>query len=150
VDQLKRVVILVAVSIAVLAASAGLASAANRPAKLQLRRTNLGKILVNRAGFTLYAFAKDRRGKDVCASINDCLAIWPALVTKGKPMIGPGIQRSLVGTITVPHVGRQITYAGHPLYMYIGDSGPGQTSYVGQIQFGGRWSAVTAGGRLVK
>jgi predicted lipoprotein with Yx(FWY)xxD motif len=153
VDQLKRVVILIAVSIAAFAASAGLASAGNRPAKLQLRETDKGKILVNRAGFTLYAFSKDKRGTDMCAAIKipvDCLMVWPALVTKGRPMIGSGVKRSLVGTIMIPHVGRQVTYAGHPLYMYVGDGAPGETSYVGAFQFGGRWSAVTAGGRLVK
>jgi predicted lipoprotein with Yx(FWY)xxD motif len=149
VDQLKRIVVLAAVSILALAAGGGLASANSRPAKLKLRNTRVGKILVNGAGFTLYAFSRDKPRKDECVSIKICISVWPALTTSGRPIAGPGVKRSLIGTITVPHVGRQITYAGHPLYLYVGDTGPGQTSYVGAFQLGGRWSALAAGGRLV-
>jgi hypothetical protein len=54
-----------------------------------------------------------------------------------------------VGTIMVGGA-RQVTYAGHPLYTYIGDAGPGDTSYVGQSQFGGKWFALNATGQIVK
>ena len=60
------------------------------------------------------------------------------------------MRRSLLGTIKLPNGARQVTYAGHPLYTYIGDSGPGDTSYVGVSQFGGRWFALTAAGHIVK
>jgi predicted lipoprotein with Yx(FWY)xxD motif len=46
--------------------------------------------------------------------------------------------------------GKQVTYAGHPLYTYSGDSGPGQTSYVGAKSFGGTWYAINASGGTVK
>ncbi|MFI4993711.1 MAG: hypothetical protein ACHQCH_08880 [Solirubrobacterales bacterium] len=46
--------------------------------------------------------------------------------------------------------GKQVTYAGHPLYTYSGDSGPGETSYVGEKQFGGTWYAINASGHTVK
>jgi hypothetical protein len=71
------------------------------------------------------------------------------VTSAGTPTLGPGVKRTLVGTIKVGGV-RQLTYAGHPLYTYIGDSGPGDTSYVGQSQFGGRWFALNAAGHVVK
>ena len=46
--------------------------------------------------------------------------------------------------------GNQVTYAGHPLYTYTGDSGPGKTSYVGVKAFGGAWYALNASGGAVK
>lgn len=121
-----------------------------RGAKLQLRHTSLGQILVNGAGHTVYAFTRDSRNHDRCATISGCTGIWPLLTTGGRPTLGRGVRRSLVGTIKLPGGARQVTYAGHPLYTYIADAGPGDTSYVGVSQFGGRWLALTAAGHTVK
>jgi predicted lipoprotein with Yx(FWY)xxD motif len=115
-----------------------------------LRSTSLGKILVNRQGFTLYMFTADSRGHDKCMSVSGCPRVWPALTTKAKPLAGAGVKSSLLGTITVAGGAKQVTYAGHPLYTYVGDSGPGQTDYVGAKQFGGSWFALTAAGKTVK
>jgi predicted lipoprotein with Yx(FWY)xxD motif len=146
----KRISILLAATVVVALVFAGLAPAGVRHAKLQLRNTSSGKILVDRAGFTLYMFAKDSRNKDVCVNHSACLSVWPAFTTGGRPIAGPGVKRSLIGTITVPGVGKQVTYAGHPLYTYVADSGPGATSYIGRSQFGGAWYALSASGRVVK
>jgi predicted lipoprotein with Yx(FWY)xxD motif len=104
---------------------------------------------VDSRGFTLYAFTKDRRNHDACAGVPDCLTVWPALTVSGKPIVGPGVKRSLIGTITVKGK-KQVTYAGHPLYGYIADRAPGQTYYINILQFGGRWPAVNAAGHEVK
>lgn len=122
---------------------------AARSTKLQLRHTGLGIILVNGAGHTVYAFTRDSRNNDRCAATAGCTGIWPLVTSTGSPTLGPGVKRSLVGTIKVGGA-RQVTYAGHPLYTYIGDAGPGDTSYVGQHQFGGTWVALNAAGRTVK
>ena len=123
---------------------------ANRP-DLKLRKTQVGTILVDSRGYTLYAFTPDRPNHDACARMPGCLSAWPALTVKGKgkPTLGPGVKRSLVGTIKV-NGQRQVTYAGHPLYLYIADRAPGQTSYINILQFGGRWPAVDAAGHEVK
>jgi predicted lipoprotein with Yx(FWY)xxD motif len=140
--------VLAAVAIAA-SAPASLAGAHVRPAQLKLRKTSAGAILVDSRGFTLYAFTKDGRNHDACAKIPHCLAVWPALTTVGRPIAGPGVKRSLIGTITVQ--GRkQVTYAGHPLYRYIADTAPGQTYYINILQFGGRWPAVNGAGHEVK
>jgi predicted lipoprotein with Yx(FWY)xxD motif len=147
---MKRIVVLAIASVATIALTAGLASASGRQAKLQLRNTSKGKILVDRAGFTLYMFTKDGRNKDACVKISGCTGVWPPLTTSGKSLAGPGVKSSLIGTIKVPHVGTQVTYAGRPLYTYIGDPGPGSTFYVGVRQFHGFWYALNAAGHLVK
>ena len=72
------------------------------------------------------------------------------VLSGGKPVAGPGVRASLLSTIRLPGGTRQVTYAGHALYLYSGDTGPGQTSYVGETAFGGRWYAIDASGRTVK
>jgi predicted lipoprotein with Yx(FWY)xxD motif len=119
-------------------------------AMLQVRHTALGNIIVNGGGHTVYVFTRDSRHRDRCVTIGGCTGIWPPFTTSGAPQAGHGVRHSLLGTITLAGGMRQVTYAGHPLYTYIGDSGPGDTSYVGVSQFGGHWFALSAAGHLVK
>ena len=126
------------------------AGASSGPAKLQLRRTSVGTILVNSRGRTVYAFTKDSPNRDNCQKNSACLRVWPALTTVGAPIAGPGVKRSLIGTIGIKGGARQLTYAGHPLYTYIADTQPGQTTYVDILQFGGRWPALSASGQEVR
>src|SRR5437588_6484087 len=63
---------------------------------------------------------------------------------RGRPNAGPGVKRSMLGTIKVKGKS-QVTYGGHPLYEYSGDTSPGSTSYVGVSQFGAKWRAVKIG-----
>ncbi|MGI8714669.1 MAG: COG4315 family predicted lipoprotein [Solirubrobacteraceae bacterium] len=144
-----------AASLAVVAlpASAGAVSppharTAAAGASVGLRSTALGKILVNSRGHTLYAFSKDSPNRDRCVAIAGCIDIWPMLATSGKPHAGAGVKGSQLSTITIAGGRHQVTYAGHPLYTYSADSGPGQTDYVGAMQFGGTWRAVTAAGSV--
>jgi predicted lipoprotein with Yx(FWY)xxD motif len=117
--------------------------------KLQLRHTAVGTILVDGHGFTLYAFTRDSRNRDKCVSISGCPSIWLLLTTNGKVSPGGGVKRGLLGTIKVGNR-RQVTYAGHPLYTYIGDAAPGSTGYIGVHQFGGAWDALNARGQIVR
>jgi predicted lipoprotein with Yx(FWY)xxD motif len=123
---------------------------AARAAKVQLRRTGLGKILVNGAGFTLYRFTADPRNKDTCVMVSGCTETWPPLTSSGRPLAGAGVKASLLSTIKLPDGRKQVTYAGHPLYMYQPASERGETAYVGVVAFGGAWDAVNAAGKLVK
>lgn len=147
---MKRILIAALTAAILSALAAGVAGASVSRSKLQLRKTSVGTILVNGRGFTIYAFTKDGRNRDACASISSCLSLWPIVGGAAKPVLGPGVKSSLVGTITIKGGAKQLTYAGHPLYTYAEDSGPGQTSYVNFLQFGGRWPALNAGGREVK
>jgi len=121
------------------------AAHASRAATVQLRHTRLGSILVNGSGHTLYEFTRDHSSRSSCMSIRGCSEVWPSLKVSGRPTAGTGVKSSLLSS----HNG-QVTYAGHPLYTYSGDSGAGETSYVGEKEFGGTWYAVNASGGAVK
>ncbi len=131
-------------------ATAASAAAGSSAAKLQLRRTRVGTILVNSRGFTVYAFTKDSRNRDNCAKSSVCLHVWPPVTTVGRPIAGPGVRSSLIGTITLKNGKKQVTYAGHPLYTYIADTQPAETSFINIYQLGGFWPAMNAAGQEVK
>jgi predicted lipoprotein with Yx(FWY)xxD motif len=151
---MKRTYVILAIALASAASAATVASAQrslpaarqSAAATVQLRHTSLGSILVSGSGRTLYEFTRDHGDKSSCAAISGCSEIWPSLKASGRPTAGSGIKASLLSTTS----GKQVTYAGHPLYTYSGDSGPGKTSYVGARQFGGTWYALTASGGTVK
>jgi predicted lipoprotein with Yx(FWY)xxD motif len=147
---MRRTSILLAATALLATGTAAVASASSRGEKLQLRRTGVGTILVNGRSRTVYAFTRDSRNKDACQGISGCLHVWPPVTSAGKPIAGSGIKSSLLGTITIKGGAKQVTYAGHPLYTYSGDSGPGQTGYVNFSAFGGRWPALNASGNEVK
>jgi predicted lipoprotein with Yx(FWY)xxD motif len=158
---MNRFSIVAASALAALAALAGTSSLASatpgisradaaRVAKVQSRHTSLGTVLVTGSGFTLYRFTRDPRNKDTCAKVSKCPANWPALRTSGTPIAGPGVKRSLLSSIALAGGGRQVTYAGHPLYTYAAASEPAETVYAGAMQFGGTWDAVSLSGNLVK
>jgi predicted lipoprotein with Yx(FWY)xxD motif/plastocyanin len=117
---------------------------------IKLRQTKLGKILTNGRGFTLYLFAPDSRNRDTCIKKKGCLSVWPVVATAGNPIAASGVKKSRLGAIRLKNGVLQVTYAGRPLYGYAGDRHPGQTSYVGIRQFGGKWFAVDGRGRAVK
>ena len=106
--------------------------------------------LVNSHGRTLYGFTRDSRNKDRCVTTSGCTSTWPVAASTGKPTAGPGVKSSKLSTITLSNGSRQVTYAGHPLYTYVGDSSAGETDYVGRQQFGGTWLAVNGAGKLIK
>ncbi len=127
-------------------ASAGSGGAA----VINAHRTRLGTILVNSRGYTLYDFTSDRHGRDVCISISQCLVAWPAVTSTGRPIAGPGVKQSLLGTTLLRKGVEQVTYAGHPLYTYASDTQPAQTTNINILQFGGYWPALAPSGREIK
>jgi predicted lipoprotein with Yx(FWY)xxD motif len=144
---------LFAASLTAIAAVTADASAPARAAaaqKLQLRHTSLGSILVDASGFTLYRFSKDTGAQDTCMANRECDLTWPPLTSSARPTAGPGVKASLISTIALPGGKRQVTYAGHPLYVYGPASERGETGYVGVRQFGGTWYGVSASGANVK
>jgi predicted lipoprotein with Yx(FWY)xxD motif len=144
------VLLLFAASVVAVAGASGPRAVATKVAKVQLRHTELGKILVNASGFTLYRFSRDPRNKDTCMSVENCAEIWPPLLTTGRPIAGAGLKKSLLSSIRLPNGHHQVTYAGHPLYMYSASTERGETSYAGFSSYGGTWLAVNAAGKSVK
>ena len=146
---MKRLALCVTLLMVTAAAAAVTASAAPGGAKVGLRRTADGMILVNSSGFTLYAFTRDAKNVDNCMKDAQCIKFWPPLTTTGKPVAGPGTKARLLGTIPYRGARRQVTYAGHPLYTFADDSSPGSTEYVNVSASGGRWPAMDAAGHEV-
>lgn len=118
--------------------------------KISLRKTSLGKVLVENHGDTLYEFTKDPRKKDTCVSISECTETWPVMTASGKVAAGPGVKASLLSTIKLANGTKQVVYAGHPLYRYAFTNEQGETNYVGLEEFGGKWDALNARGSAVK
>jgi predicted lipoprotein with Yx(FWY)xxD motif len=110
--------------------------------------TGLGKILVDARGHTLYLFEHDRSGKSTCAG--QCASFWPPLLATGKPTAGSGIQAGLLGTTRRADGRLQVTYHGHPLYLFAKDARSGQTAGEAANAFGGEWYAVSPAGAKVE
>lgn len=123
-------------------------SRASHGALVALRKTALGTILVDGRGRTLYLFERDRKGASRCNAA--CLTYWPPLTSTGTPRAGKGVQRSMLGLTHSGGRARQVTYAGHPLYLFVGDKRPGDTAGEGLKNFGAEWYAVGANGHTVE
>jgi predicted lipoprotein with Yx(FWY)xxD motif len=106
-----------------------------------------GTILVNGTGRTLYALSGDSSTKSICGS--SCVAVWPPLTTSGAPRAGSGVDGSKLGTLMRSDGTTQVSYDGHPLYTFSGDSGSGQVHGEGITSFGGTWYVVDAAGSPV-
>jgi len=115
---------------------------------VNLKKTALGMILVNAKGHTLYLFEKDRNGVSRCNSA--CAKYWPPVTSKSTPRAGKGVKQSLLKLAAAKHGVRQVLYAGHPLYTYVGDTRAGQTTGEGLDFFGAEWYALGAAGKKVE
>jgi len=93
-----------------------------------------GKFLVDAQGRSLYLWVADKGSMSTCSGA--CAQAWPPLTTTGKPQAGTGAKASLLGTTKRSDGTLQVTYGGHPLYSFAGDSGPGQTAGQGNEGFG--------------
>jgi predicted lipoprotein with Yx(FWY)xxD motif len=147
--RLRSIAGLSALALAV-ALPTALADASGTHPRLQLQKTKLGSILVDHNGYTVYTFSTDKRNYDSCVPINQCLVSWPPVTPGAGPLAGKGVKRSLIGTIRLKHGGKQLTYAGRPLYTYSQDTHPAETRYVNLLQFQGYWPAINASGKDVK
>jgi predicted lipoprotein with Yx(FWY)xxD motif len=126
------------------------AAAATRTAaaSVGLASTPLGRIVVDGNGRTLYLFEKDKNRRSAC--YGQCATYWPPLLTHGKPVAHTGARQALLGTTRRANGSRQVTYAGHPLYRYVQDQEPGQTTGEGLQLFGGGWDVLSSAGKKVE
>ncbi len=111
---------------------------------INLASTSLGTILVDGAGLTLYEFTPDSAGTSTCTG--DCAANWPPLESSAAPSVGTGLTASDFGTITRADGSSQVTFDGHPLYHFAGDSAAGDTKGQG---LAGKWYVVGAEGTMI-
>jgi predicted lipoprotein with Yx(FWY)xxD motif len=131
----------------VLATAATVALAGSATAggvRVNVAMSQLGRILVDSKGITLYDFPPDKGTTSVCYGA--CAALWPPLISHGKPVPGRSVHASLLGTTKRKDGKLQVTYGGHPLYYFVTDRKPGQTTGQGINQFGGPWWAISPAG----
>jgi predicted lipoprotein with Yx(FWY)xxD motif len=133
------VVALVLLGVAV-AGAGGTTTSTGTASAVKVVRIGATRVLANAQGRTLYWFAPDTATKSVCNG--SCAAYWP-------PVAGPlktGGVSGRFGTIKRADGSVQATYNGHPLYTYVGDSGPGQAHGNNLNLNGGLWHEVTVSG----
>ena len=137
---MKKFAAILAVSIA--AIGAGTAIAGSAP-WVRTGKTSLGTVLTSASGRTLYLFEGDTRTKLGCNG--GCLKAWPPLPASGSASAAGGASKSALGT-TKRGSSKQVTYDGHPVYTYSGDSKAGQAWGEGLKRSGKLWYAISPSG----
>jgi predicted lipoprotein with Yx(FWY)xxD motif len=123
-------------------------AATSSVASISAKSSSLGTFLVDSKGRTLYLWDADHGSMSTCNG--DCATDWPPLTTDGAPKAGAGVKASLLGTSKRSDGTEEVTYAGHPLYYYAGDTAPGQATGQGSAAFGAPWWVVTPGGKALQ
>jgi predicted lipoprotein with Yx(FWY)xxD motif len=122
-------------------------NAAATSVMVKTANSSAGKYLVGPNGKALYLFMADKNGKSACSGA--CAKVWPPLTTTGKPGVSGGAVAADLGTITRSDGTKQVTYKGHPLYYYVSDTSPGQTTGQGSNNFGAKWWLVAPSGAAI-
>jgi predicted lipoprotein with Yx(FWY)xxD motif len=106
-----------------------------------------GTFLTNASGRAVYLWAADSMNKSMCSGA--CAGAWPPVTATGKVTAADGAKAADLGTITRSDGSKQVTYLGHPLYYFAGDSGSGQTNGQGSDSFGAKWWLVAPAGTKI-
>jgi predicted lipoprotein with Yx(FWY)xxD motif len=140
----RRVLATVAVVAAVAAVVTSAQASPSAAARVTVRSTEYGKALFGPSGKVLYVFGADRGSTSRCYGV--CATAWPPLLTKGKPIAGPGVHANLLGTTTRKNGALQVTYNHHPLYYYSADK-VGKVMCQHARMHGGLWLIIKPNGQ---
>ncbi|WP_284741257.1 COG4315 family predicted lipoprotein [Amycolatopsis sp. RTGN1] len=119
----------------------------NDPMKSQLRGAktfDLGLMLVDGTGYTIYRYDRDSTNPSRSNCNDACAAKWIPVKTGGPAPID--VDQSLIGQITRDDGTQQATLAGWPLYHFVGDSEPADTSGQGADQ---AWYPIAPDGKKI-
>jgi predicted lipoprotein with Yx(FWY)xxD motif len=136
-----------ALALTIASAAIAVTHSSARATTISTAHTGLGRVVVDGSGRTLYLFEKDKRGHSACSGA--CASYWPPLLTTARPVAAAGLKGSLLGTINRANGTKQVTYAGHPLYRFFGDSKRGQTNGEGLHDFGAAWYVLSPSGKKI-
>ncbi len=125
------------------AAAAGEANAATNAVAIKTMSTSKGTVLTNASGMTLYWFAADTATQSNCTG--SCATYWPPVLATAATATGVSLPHGF-GTIKRANGQTQLTYDGHPLYTYSGDTAAGMINGNGLNASGGLWWAITPSG----
>ncbi|MFJ3906270.1 SCO0930 family lipoprotein [Streptomyces sp. NPDC090025] len=106
------------------------------------KSAELGPVVTDGAGFTLYRFDQDSANPPTSTCVGDCAAAWPPVLA-GDAAAGRGLDTALIGSVKRADGSLQLTLAGWPLYRYAQDTAPRQTRGHG---VGGTWFAAAPDG----
>jgi predicted lipoprotein with Yx(FWY)xxD motif len=106
-----------------------------------------GRYLAGTSGRALYLWVADGHNKSVCAGA--CAVSWPPLTTTSAPVAAGGVAMSHLGTTTRSDGVKQVTYDGHPLYYFAGDTSKGSLTGQGSNEFGAKWWLVAPSGAAI-
>lgn len=117
---------------------------------VRVASTAYGRALTDRRGFALYRFTHDSSTpRSTCYGA--CAAAWPPYIVSRRPSgAGSGANASLLGAVQRQDGRLQLTYAGHPLYYYVGDRRPGQVLCQAVTEYGGTWNVVAPDGHAIR
>jgi predicted lipoprotein with Yx(FWY)xxD motif len=103
--------------------------------------------LVDGKGRALYLWEADTNGMSTCAGA--CAAAWPPVTVSGTAQAGSGVTQSLLGTVKRADGTEQVTYNHHPLYYFVGDTGPGMAKGQDSKAFGADWYVLNSKGSKI-
>jgi predicted lipoprotein with Yx(FWY)xxD motif len=130
------------------APTAGSAGGSGAASVVGTKTGSLGTFLVDGKGRALYLWEADHGSTSTCTGA--CAQAWPPLTITGPPKASGAVRGSLLGTTKRADGSREVTYAGHPLYLFAGDSRAGQTTGEGSTGFGAPWWVVTPAGKALQ
>jgi predicted lipoprotein with Yx(FWY)xxD motif len=150
--SLPVVVVIVAAVIAVVVSAAGGSTKKAHPAvaansAISIKQTSLGNALADGNGRSLYLFAGDKPNVSTLSRAGR--AFWPPFTSIVRPSAIGGALAGKIGQVSGASGARQVSYNGHPLYYFVGDHQPGQTTGQGLNQFGARWYVLSATGAAI-
>jgi len=126
------------------ASPAGAGASSSGGTVITTAQSSAGTVLTNGSGKAVYVWMKDTGDMSNCNGA--CAGAWPPVTTTGTATAAGSAKASDIGTITRSDGTKQVTYDGHPLYYFSGDSGPGTASGQGSDGFGAKWWLVAPTG----
>ena len=123
---------------------AGASSASGSGAAVISTASSSGGTFLTDGGRAVYLWVKDSGGKSACSGA--CAGAWPPVTTTGTVTVSGAAKAGALSTIARSDGTKQVTYDGHPLYFFAGDSGPGTASGQGSDNFGAKWWLVAPNG----
>ena len=106
-----------------------------------------GPYIADKDGRALYMFEADSEGNSTC--YDACAEAWPPLLTSDDPAAGQQAQEDLLGTTERKDGAMQVTYNGWPLYYFVKDQNPGDTTGQDVEGFGAEWYLVSPQGEPI-
>ncbi len=104
--------------------------------RITVEESDFGPMLFDEDGRAIYMWEVEESSKAEC--YGDCAEAWPPVLTEGKPVAGDGVRPGLLGTTKRTDGSTQVTYGGHPLYLYAHE-GPGEVKCHNVATHGGLW-----------